>query len=104
MCPPMIRGLFTGVPSWRGRDGIRIPESGMKARTSRSELASASVSSEAMDGAGVIGGSIVITTTPFTTTTDTILGAVCFISVTITTVVAAIVAGATEAATIATEA
>ena len=40
--PRMIRGWFTEIPSWRGRDGIRIPESGLAARTSRSESASES--------------------------------------------------------------
>ena len=59
--PRMIRGWFTEIPSWRGRDGTRIPEFGLAARTSRSESASESASSEVLDGAGVIGDSIGIT-------------------------------------------
>src|SRR5208282_2954820 len=51
------------IPSWRGRGGIRIPESGLAARISHSESASESVGSAALDGAGVIGDSTGITDT-----------------------------------------
>ncbi len=61
MFPRTIRGWFTEIPSWRGRDGTRIPEFGLAARTSRSESASESASSAVSDGAGVIGDSIGIT-------------------------------------------
>ena len=50
--------LVYGDPIWRGRDGTRIPESGLAARTSRSDSASESASSAVLDGAGVIGDSI----------------------------------------------
>ena len=67
----MIRGWFTEIPYWRGRAGIRILESGMAARTSRSESASESASSAVSDGAGLIGDSIGITISQFITTTGT---------------------------------
>ena len=54
----MTRGRFMDIPSRRGRDGIRIPESGLAARIFRSGSASESVGSEVLDGAGVIGDSI----------------------------------------------
>ena len=54
----MIRGWFTEVPSWLGRDGTRTPEYGLAARTFRSDPASESASSEVLDGAGLIGDSI----------------------------------------------
>ena len=73
--PRMIRGWFTEIPSWRGRDGTRIPESGLAARTSRSESASESASSAVLDGAGVIGDSIGITDTQCITTAGTTPGA-----------------------------
>src|SRR5271155_5789626 len=47
----------------------------MAARTSRSDWASESASSAALDGAGVIGDSIAITTTHFITTAGTTPGA-----------------------------
>jgi hypothetical protein len=58
-----IRGWFTEIPSWRGRDGTRIPEYGLAARTSGSDPASESASTEVMDGVGIIGGPIGITDT-----------------------------------------
>ena len=64
MSPPTIRGWFTDIPLAPGRAGIRIPESGLAARTSRSESASESASSAVSDGAGVTGDSTGITTTP----------------------------------------
>ena len=57
----MIRGWFTEIPSWRGRDGTRIPEFGMAARTCRSEWVLESASSEVLDGAGITGDSIGVT-------------------------------------------
>ena len=56
---------------WPGRAGIRILESGMAARTFRSEWASELASSGAMDGAGIIGDLIGTTAPWFTTTTGT---------------------------------
>ena len=63
-----ILGWFTEDRLWPGRDGIPIRESGTEGRTSRSEWASESVGSEALDGAGVIGDSIGTTTTRCITT------------------------------------
>ena len=85
----MIRGWFTEIPSWRGRDGTRIPESGLAARTSRSESASESACSAVLDGAGVIGDSIGMTGTQFITTTGTTPGAARFTTGTISTEAAA---------------
>ena len=68
------------VPSWPGQDGTHIPESGMAARISPSEPVSESASSEVMDGAGIIGEPIGITTTQFITTTDTTPAAERFIT------------------------
>jgi len=51
----MIRGWLTEVPSWRGRDGTRIPAFGMAARTSPSEWASESATTGVLDGAGIAG-------------------------------------------------
>src|SRR5271166_3298145 len=65
--PHTIRGWFTDIQSWRGRDGTHILESGLAAPISRSELASESVGGGASDGDGVIGGSTGITITQFTT-------------------------------------
>ena len=92
----MIRGWFTEIPSWRGRDGTRIPESGLAARTSRSESASESAGSEVLDGAGVIGDSIGITATQCITTAGTTPGAERFITEAVSTEVEA---HAAEAAT-----
>jgi hypothetical protein len=61
LSPPMIRGRYTVMPSWSGRGGTHIPAFGMEARTPRSELASESVSTKVMDGAGIIGDPIGIT-------------------------------------------
>jgi hypothetical protein len=69
--PRTIRGWFMVVPLWHGRGGTRIPESGTTARSSRSDSASESGSSEDLAGAGVIGDSIGITGTQFTITTGT---------------------------------
>ena len=76
----MIRGWFTEVQLARGQDGTRIPESGMTARTSRSDSVSESASSGVLDGAGVIGDSIGITGMQCTTTAGTTRGATRFIT------------------------
>jgi hypothetical protein len=73
--PRTIRGWFMVVPSWHGRGGTHIPESGTTVRSSRSGSASESVFSEDLAGAGVIGDSIGITATQFTITTGTTRGA-----------------------------
>jgi len=80
-----IRGWFTAIPLCRGRGGTHIPESGMKARTSRSESALESVSSEVLGGVGLIGDSIGITDTQFLTTTGTTPEAPRFTTGTLTT-------------------
>jgi len=58
----IIRGWFTDIPWWRGRDGIRIRESGLAGLISRSESALGSDGGAASDGAGDIGDSTGITT------------------------------------------
>ena len=58
-----IRGWFTDIRSWRGRDGIRTLGFGLAARISHSESASPSGGSEVLVGVGVIGDSTGITTT-----------------------------------------
>src|SRR5271165_1621419 len=73
------------IPSWRGRGGIRIPESGMTTPSSGSESASESVGSEVGDGAGIIGDAIGTTETSTITTTTTTPGAARFITGTTTT-------------------
>jgi hypothetical protein len=77
---PMTRGRFTDIPSWRGRDGTRIPESGLAGRTSILEWASESVGSEVLDGAGAIGDSIGVADTQCTTMAGTTPGAERFIT------------------------
>lgn len=54
----MIRGWLTVIPSWRGRDGIRIPEFGSAVRTCRGGAGSESAGSVAMVGVGITGDSI----------------------------------------------
>ena len=81
----MIHGWFTDIPSWRGRDGIPILEFGLAVRTSRLESVLASVGSVVLDGDGVIGDSIGITTTQSTTTAGTTLEAEPFITEAVTT-------------------
>ena len=85
MCPRTIRGWFTDIPSWLGRGGTRIRESGLKALISRSESVSASAGSAVLDGDGVIGDSIGITTTQSTTTAGTTREAELFITEAVTT-------------------
>src|ERR1035441_6193938 len=77
---PMTRGRFTDIPSWLGRDGTRIPESGLAGRTSISEWASESAGSEVLDGAGAIGDSIGVADTQCTTMAGTTPGAERFIT------------------------
>ena len=67
----MIHGWFTDIPLWRGRDGIRTPESGLAGRISRSESALELAGTEVLDGDGAIGDLIGITGTQCTTTTGT---------------------------------
>lgn len=67
----MILGWFTGIPSWHGRDGIRIPESGLAGPISHSESASESDGSAVLDGDGIIGDLTGITTPCCITTGDT---------------------------------
>jgi hypothetical protein len=69
--PRITRGWFTEGPLWRGRDGIRIPESGLAARIYRGAGASESGGLAVLDGAGVIGDSIGITTMQCLTTAGT---------------------------------
>ncbi len=80
MFQPMIRGWFTEIPSWRGRVGIRIPESGLADRTYRGAAASESAGSAAMDGAGIIGDSIGVAGTRCTAAAGTTPGATHFIT------------------------
>ncbi len=83
--PHMIHGWFTELPYTPGQGGTRIPESGMAARTSRSESVSESASSAASDGVGLIGDSIGITDTQFITTIGTIRAATRFTTAAIIT-------------------
>jgi len=69
--PPITRGWSTEDPFWRGRDGIRIPKSGLEALTCRGAGDSESGGSAVLDGAGVIGDSIGITTMQCITTAGT---------------------------------
>jgi hypothetical protein len=69
--PRMIHGWFTEIPSWPGRGGIRIPESGLAGRTCRGAAASESAGSAVMDGAGGIGDSIGVADTRCTAAADT---------------------------------
>ena len=72
---PMTRGWSTDTPSWRGRVGIRTPESGLVARIFHSESASGSDGSAVLDGAGIIGDWIGITDTQCLTAAGTSPGA-----------------------------
>jgi len=76
----MIRGSFMDIPSQRGRDGTRIPESGLAAHTSSSDSASESVGTEVSDGAGVIGDSIGVADTQCSTMAGITPGAERFIT------------------------
>src|SRR5580704_11872010 len=80
-----IPGTFTAIRLPRGRGGIRIPEFGLTARTSRGDSVSTSVSSAASVGAGVIGDSIGVAVTRCTTTADTTRKAEPSITATIST-------------------
>src|SRR5580698_6924041 len=83
MSQPTIRGWFTDIPSWPGRDGIHTPESGLAVPTFHSESASESAGSAA--GAGIIGDSIGTTTSFSITTRHTTPTAELFITAAITT-------------------
>jgi hypothetical protein len=76
----MIRGRFTEVLWWRGRDGIRIPESGLAVPIFRGAQASESAISAGSDGAGLTGDSIGIIITRCITTTATTPAAIRFIT------------------------
>jgi hypothetical protein len=76
----MIRGWFMEIPSWRGRVGIRIPESGLTVRISRLASASESAGTAVSDGVGITGDSIGITGTQSTATAGTIPAATRFIT------------------------
>jgi hypothetical protein len=80
MCLLMIRGWFMDIRWWRGRDGIRILESGLAGRISHLELALGSGGGAALDGDGATGDSTGITITRSITTTDTTRGAPRFIT------------------------
>jgi hypothetical protein len=56
--PPITPGSFMDIPSWLGRDGIRIPESGLAVRSSPGASVSESAGSAALVGAGDTGDSI----------------------------------------------
>src|SRR5271170_5843177 len=63
---PTIRGWFTDIPSWLGRDGIHIPESGLAARICHLDSALESAGMAVSVGAGVIGDSIGVADTQST--------------------------------------
>jgi len=81
---PTTLGEFTDTQWPRGLIGTSIPESGLAARTSRSETATESAGGEVLGGAGGIGGSTGITITQLTATTGTTPGAIRFTTETIT--------------------
>ncbi len=68
MFPRTIHGWFTDIPSWRGRDGIRIPGSGLADRTSRLGSALESGGGADLDGDGDTGDSTGTTITQCLTT------------------------------------
>src|SRR5580693_5469965 len=70
-----ILGWFMAVPSWRGRDGTRIPEFGLAVHISVSESVSESVGTAVLAGVGAIGDSIGAAGTRSTTTAGTTPGA-----------------------------
>src|SRR5208337_52939 len=80
MSRPITRGWITAIPSWLGRDGIRIREFGLAARISISESASESAGTAALAGAGAIGDSIGITDTQGITAAGTTPEAARFIT------------------------
>src|ERR1039458_2258106 len=82
---PITRGWFTDIPSRRGRDGTRIPESGLAARIFHSDSASGLAGSEVLDRDGVIGDSTGITTMRSLTTAGTFPRAERFITGAIST-------------------
>jgi hypothetical protein len=75
MFPPTIRGWFTELRSRPGRDGIHIPVFGMAGHISTSAVVSELASSEATDGAGLVGDSTGTTTIQFTTAVGITRGA-----------------------------
>jgi len=85
MSRPTTLGWLMEIPSWRGRDGIRIPESGSAVRTCRGAAASESAGSVAMDGVGIIGDSIGAADTRCTAAAGTTPAATRFITAAIST-------------------
>src|SRR5271157_5594992 len=71
------------IRSWPGQDGIRIPESGLAGRISRSDLDLVSAGGAAGAGAGGIGASIGMTDIRGMAAEDIIPGAERFITGTI---------------------
>ena len=80
MCRLTTRGWRTELPSWPGRDGIRIPEFGLAVRSCRGVAASGSVGSAVMDGVGITGDSIGVADTRRMAAADTTRGATLFIT------------------------
>ena len=78
-------GCLMEIRSWRGQDGIRIPEFGSGVRICRGVAASESDGSEVMDGAGTTGDSIGVADTRCTAAAGTTLGATRFITAAIST-------------------
>ena len=76
----MIPGWFTGIPLWRGRDGTRIPEFGLAARTFRSGWVLESASSEVLGGAGIVGDAIGVAVSQLLAAAGTTPGATRFIT------------------------
>ena len=99
MSPHIIRGWFTEIRSSRGRDGTRIPASGLAARISRSAPGSESATLAVLGGDGLTGDSIGITDTQSTTTTGITLAAAHFITAIASTEVQALAAEHLAAAT-----
>src|ERR1022692_2157240 len=75
-----IHGWSTATPLPPGRDGIRIPESGLAGPISLSESATQSAGTAALDGGGVIGGLTGMATMPSSTMADTTPTAAPFIT------------------------
>jgi hypothetical protein len=73
------------IRSWRGRDGIRIPEFGSAVRICRGVAASESAGSEVMGGGGITGDSIGAADTQCMAAAGTTRAATRFITVAIST-------------------
>jgi hypothetical protein len=75
-----IRGWFTDIRWWHGRDGIRTLESGLAGRIFHSDLGSESGGGAGLDGDGVTGDSTGMTITRGSTAGGTTPGAERFIT------------------------